>query len=197
MENKILQELIIQIAESTILQKGFNFFTYREISETLGIEKALIYSYFPSKNDMGCAVVQKSRTIFQDWCSEVEKSYLGAADKLDAFFASYRTVLVDRDKICIAGMMCSEMNTLTISMQNELRNYYFERRKWLQQLLYDGLNSGVFSFIAPIEEESIFILSSLQGGLQMSRASDDYEIFLSICRQLKSQLINNKTVLIH
>lgn len=192
-----IKEAIVQIAESVILQRGFNTLSYKDISGRLEIKKATIHEFFPTKDDLGKAVIQKSRHAFRDWSKEIDACELDPTDKLDTFFASYRTLLADGDKICIAGILGAELNTLPKSMQSELRFYYLERQKWLMQLLSDGLYTGVFIFAASPEDEALFILSSLQGGLQIARINDDHDIFFTICRQLKSNLVRNQQAVMY
>lgn len=187
-----IRETIIKEAEAIILQKGFNTFRYKDISEKTYIKKADIHSHFSTKEDLAKAVIQKSRIAFRAWDKETAMNHLNAIDKLDAFFASYRSLLLDGDKICLAGILGAELNTLSPVIQNELRFYYLERQKWLEQTLSDGLYGGGFFFTSSVEEEALFILSSLQGGLQIARVNEDRDIFFTICRQLKFHLVKKQ-----
>lgn len=178
---------IIQVAETIILKKGFKALSYKNISERISIQKVLIYEHFTSKDEIGRAVIQKSRLNFIEWSNLINISDLKPVEKLNEFFASYRSLLVDGNKICLAGILGTELNELPQVVINELRIYYKERQNWLQKLLSDGLTDGTLTLNASLEEESIFILSSLQGGLQITRTNDDKDIFFTICRQLMSQ----------
>lgn len=183
------KERIILGAESLILKKGFTALTFKRISESISVQKARIHDFFSTKDELGRAVVEKSRQTFLDWTKQIDNSGLEAAEKLSAFFASYTAMLADRNNVCIAGILGTELNLLPDAIRNELRLYYLDRQKWLIKLLLDGYVTGSFTLKNSVEEESIYILSSLQGGLQISRINDDYEIFHSICRQLLGQLV--------
>lgn len=183
------KDRIILGAESIILKKGFSALTFKNISENVSIQKARIHDFFPTKDELGKAVIEKSRLTFIDWTRQIDNSTLKATEKLSAFFASYTTLLGDGNKICIAGILGTELNRLSQIMLNELRIYYLERQRWLKKLLFDGYINGSFSLRSSVEEESIYILSSLQGGLQITRINDDHDIFFTICRQLMLQLV--------
>ena len=183
------KERIILGAESLMLKRGFTALTFKKISENISLQKARIHDFFSTKDELGRAVVEKSRQAFLDWARQIDNSGLEAAEKLSAFFASYTTMLADGNNVCIAGILGTELNHLPDAIRNELRLYYLDRQKWLIKLLLDGYVTGRFSLKNSVEEESIYILSSLQGGLQISRTNDDYEIFHSICRQLLCQLV--------
>lgn len=178
---------IIQVAETIILKKGFKALSYKNISDKISIQKVLIYEHFTSKDEIGKAVIQKSRLNFIEWCDFINISNLKPVEKLNEFFASYRSLLDDGNKICLAGILGTELNDLPQVIINELRMYYKERQNWLQKLLSEGLTDGTLTLNASLEEESIFILSSLQGGLQITRTNDDKDIFFTICRQLMTQ----------
>lgn|SRR5690606_16203938 len=183
------KERIILGAESVIYKKGFTALTFKTISEIISIQKARIHEFFPTKDELGRAVIEKSRKTFLDWSRQIDRSGLKATEKLSAFFASYTTMLADGNKVCIAGILGTELNNLPQSILNELRNYYMDRQKWLKKLLLEGYVNGCFLLKNSVEEESIYILSSLQGGLQITRTNDDHDIFFTICRQLLSQLV--------
>lgn len=187
-----IREVIVQEAESIILRKGFNALRYKKIAEKTKAQKAEIHYHFSTKDDLCKAVIQKSRMAFREWTKQTAIADLNAIDKLDAFFVSYRTLLLDGDKICLAGILGAELNTLSPAIQNELRFYYLERQKWLEQILSDGLYGGGFFFTTSVEEEALFILSSLQGGLQIARVNEDHDIFFTICRQLKFHLVKKQ-----
>lgn len=184
-----LRQAIVQEAETIILQRGFCDLNYKEISDRTGILPADIHYLFPSKGDLGCTVIQRARVAFKEWSKNIDQNITEPKEKIDAYFASYRTTLLAGGKICLGGILGAELNTLPTAMQNELRFYYMERQKWLEQVLYDGLYGGTFMFKDTVEEKALFILASLQGGLQIARINEDNDIFFTICRQLNAQLL--------
>ena len=53
------REQIMQRAEALLLQKGFNGFSYRDISAPMGVKNAAIHYHFPTKGDLGVALIEK------------------------------------------------------------------------------------------------------------------------------------------
>lgn len=191
-----IREAIIQEAESIILRKGFYTFRYKEIAERTRIPPADIHYHFPSKDDLGCVVIRRARLAFREWTKDADQGILNPLDKISAFFATYHSLLLAGDKICLAGILGAELNTLPFIMQNELRFYYMERQKWLEQVLSDGLYGGTFVFKDTVEERALFILASLQGGLQIARVNEDNDIFFAISGQLKAHLTKKQETVI-
>ena len=53
------REQIINKAAQLMLQRGLNGFSYRDISEPLGVKNAAIHYHFPSKADLVLALIAK------------------------------------------------------------------------------------------------------------------------------------------
>lgn len=191
------KDTIIQVAENIIVKKGFQALSYQNISNEISVQIAQIHEFFPTKDELGQAVIRKSRFKFLEWAQQIDLSNLKAAEKLNEFFISYRLLLYDGNKICIAGILGTELNSLSKVILNELRMYNQDRKNWLQNLLSDGLSNGSFKLNASLEEDSIYILSSLQGGLQITRTNDDHEIFFTICRQLMQQFVRSQEAVMY
>lgn len=191
------KDTIIQVAENIIVKKGFQALSYQNISNEISVQIAQIHEFFPTKDELGQAVIRKSRFNFLEWAQQIDLSNLKAAEKLNEFFISYRLLLYDGNKICIAGILGTELNSLSKVILNELRMYNQDRKNWLQNLLSDGLSNGSFKLNASLEEDSIYILSSLQGGLQITRTNDDHEIFFTICRQLMQQFVRSQEAVMY
>lgn len=47
------RERILELGEELILTKGYNGFSYQDISTALGIKNAAIHYYFASKENLG------------------------------------------------------------------------------------------------------------------------------------------------
>ena len=55
--NNTIYEQILLVAESLIQSRGYNAFSYKDISEIIGIKTSSIHYYFPTKADLGKQVV--------------------------------------------------------------------------------------------------------------------------------------------
>ncbi len=57
---------ILDLAENLLLDRGFNGFSYADISSALGVKNAAIHYFFPTKSDLGIAVIQRAKEMFTD-----------------------------------------------------------------------------------------------------------------------------------
>jgi AcrR family transcriptional regulator len=161
---------ILDLAESFLQDKGFNGFSYAHIAAELGVKNAAIHYHFPSKEELACAVIQRYRERFKLWINNARIKDLTPEKKLDWFFGIYRDTRADRGKVCLAGSLETEFNSLPESLREQTQALTRELLGWLQTTLEQGRQAGIFHFSGDPSAKAALILSSLQGGLQMARA---------------------------
>ena len=96
---------IMNMAEALLQDKGFNGFSYANIASELGVKNAAIHYHFPTKEDLGRAVVKRYRDRFQLWINNARVKDLSPEKKLDWFFSIYTEMRADKGKVCLVGSM--------------------------------------------------------------------------------------------
>ena len=94
---------ILDLAENLLLDRGFNGFSYANISSVLKIKNAAIHYYFPAKADLGVAIIQRTRERFANWTQNQRMAVKPPAEKLEAFFRSYLRFLEAGQQVCLGG----------------------------------------------------------------------------------------------
>jgi AcrR family transcriptional regulator len=179
---------ILDLAESMLQDKGFNGFSYAHIAAELGVKNAAIHYHFPSKEELGCAVVQRYRDRFQLWVNNARVKDLPPQKKLDWFFSIYTNMRADKGKVCLAGSLETDFNAIPDSLREQARSLTKELLAWLQSTLNEGREAGVFNFNGDAANKAALVLSSLQGGLQMARALGTRK-FNEVIEQNKQDLL--------
>ncbi|MBN2115902.1 MAG: TetR/AcrR family transcriptional regulator [Anaerolineales bacterium] len=178
----------MDLAESFLQDKGFNGFSYAHIAAELGVRNAAIHYHFPSKEELVCAVIQRYRDRFQLWINNSRVKNLSPLEKLDWFFSIYTDARADNGKVCLAGSLETEFNSLPGSLREQTEALTHELLAWLQATLQEGREAGVFQFNGDPADKAALILSSLQGGLQMARALGT-DKFHTVVEQHKQDLL--------
>lgn len=168
--NSNTKRAIMDLAETFIQEKGFNGFSYAHIAKELDVKNAAIHYHFPTKEELAGAVIQRYRDRFQLWINNSRIKNLSPQEKLDWFFSIYANTRADNGKVCLAGSLETEFNSLPASLQEQTEALTRELLTWLQATLQEGRETGVFHFSGDAASKAALILSSLQGGLQMARA---------------------------
>jgi AcrR family transcriptional regulator len=152
------------------------------------VKNAAIHYHFPTKGDLGCAVVRRYRDRFRLWVNNARIKDLPPEKKLDWFFGIYRGMRADKGKVCLAGSLETEFNSLPAALQDETKALTGDLLAWLQALLDEGRRAGAFHFEGDSAGRSALILSSLQGALQMARALGTRK-FQAVVEQNRQDLI--------
>jgi AcrR family transcriptional regulator len=178
---------ILDLAESFLQERGFNGFSYAHIAAELGVENAAIHYHFPTKEELACAVIQRYRDRFQLWVNNSRIKNLSPVEKLDWFFSIYTDTRADNGKVCLAGSLETEFNSLPAALQEQTESLTRELLAWLQTTLQEGRENGALQFSGDPADKAGLILSSLQGALQMARALGS-EQFHAVVYQHKKDL---------
>lgn len=182
-----IKERILDIAESLIMNRGYNGFSYKHIASELNVKNAAIHYHFPSKKDLGVAVIQRAQARFREWDAVAEKSGLSPVDMLNQSLETYLDYLNSGKYVCLGGSLETDFHTFPEEMQNEIRIYVAEILTWMRNVLSRGREQGLFSFSGPSENKAFYIIACVQGALQMARVSDK-NLFHSTVDKLMSEL---------
>jgi len=161
---------ILDLAENLLRDRGFNGFSYANISSALSIKNAAIHYHFPRKADLGVAVIQRARERFANWTQDQRIGSKTPAEKLEAFFRRYLNFLDAGQQVCLGGALETDFKTLPSMMQAETQKLASDILAWMEEVLVEGQEKHIFTFPGKAKDQAILILSSLQGALQMTRA---------------------------
>ncbi len=186
--SKNTRRAILDLGESLLQDQGFNGFSYAHISAQLGVKNAAIHYHFPTKEALGCAIIQRYRDRFELWINNSRVKGLPPQAKLDWFFSIYTTTRADNGKVCLAGSLETEFNSLPDSLRKQTKALTAELLTWLQVTLTEGKAIGIFHFVGEPANKAALILSSLQGALQMARAMGTKK-FHAVLEQNKQDLL--------
>jgi len=178
----------MDLGESFLQEKGYNGFSYAHIAEALDVKNAAIHYHFPSKEQLVGAVIQRYRDRFQLWINNARVRDLSPQEKLNWFFSIYVDTRADNGKVCLAGSLETEFNSLPASLREQTEALTRELLAWLEAVLEEGRRAGVFHFGGDPAAKAAVILSSLQGALQMARVLGTSK-FRAVVQQHKEDLL--------
>jgi TetR/AcrR family transcriptional repressor of nem operon len=139
-------EQILKVAENLIQIRGYHAFSYRNIAEAVGIKTSSIHYYFPAKADLGKAVVKKHIDSLYDELEQLRSNkHMSYKEKLELFLETIfsKTYFTER-KMCLGGMLASDVLTLPEIIQIEVRLFFNQIEKWLNQLLTEAIEAKEF-----------------------------------------------------
>jgi len=164
------REQIIQLADNLIREKGYNAFSFYDISKSVGIKTASIHYHFPSKSDLGVAVIEQY--IDNLHCIRRDYDNKSPIENLEKLFSIYSTIK-NENKVCLFGSLAPDFNTLDDKMQASLKTFSDVMINWVSNFLEKGRNSDVFQFEGSPRTKAIMIISNLLSAVLLSRLTSD------------------------
>lgn len=164
----VTREKILELAEELILTKGYNGFSYQDISTVMGIKNAAVHYYFPNKDNLGVSILKTNIQRFEEMVENMQNRDFNEWHQLESFMKIY--LKSNREnKICLIGSLGTDINTLSDPMRVELQKMVDRIISWLESILQNGREKGLFQFNIPARDQALCILSTLVAGLQLAR----------------------------
>ena len=179
---------ILDLAEELLLERGFNAFSYQHLAKELGVKPAAIHYYYPSKDDLGTAIVARQLRRLRKWRDLPRVANLLPAAQFEALVAVYDMHLGHERRVCLFGALAADFRTLPAPMQVELRSFNRELTEWLAQVLAVGRATGTLRFVGSPAAKAAQVLTTLVGALQVARVHDEIP-FQVIVGQLRLELL--------
>jgi AcrR family transcriptional regulator len=179
---------ILDLAENLLLERGFNAFSYQHIARELGVKPAAIHYHYPSKDDLGTAIVVRQLRRLRKWRDLPRVADLPPEKQLDALLAVYDHHVQQDRRVCLFGALAADFRTLPAPMQAELRTFNTELTAWLAQVLAVGRATGALRFVGSPSAKAAQVLTTLAGALQVARVHDETP-YQTIVAQLRLELL--------
>lgn len=159
---------ILYYARNFLQCRGYNGFSYKDISQKLGIKNAAIHNYYPKKEDLVAALLEDSRKNLAANITQIIESGGSARDQLQYYF-DYALKEFDEGKsICPPGSVILDFEELPEKVKKQNLLLLDDILTWISRVLKTGLEQGEFSFSDPVEARAELVVEALMGARQLS-----------------------------
>jgi len=159
---------ILYYARNFLQCRGYNGFSYKDISQKLGIKNAAIHNYYPKKEDLVAALLEDSRKNLSANITQIMESGGSARDQLQYYF-DYALKEFDEGKsICPPGSVILDFEELPEKVKKQNLLLLDDILTWISRVLKTGLKQGEFSFSDPVEARAELVVEALMGARQLS-----------------------------
>ncbi len=169
------RENIIEKADQFIRNKGYNAFSFKDISNDIGIKTASIHYHFPTKSDLGVATIKEHIARTEALKKRVANE--SPLIKLEAFL-EIQAQIKKENKVCIVGSLATDLNTLDESIKTELQGFAQIVITWLTEVLIEGKELKIFDFEMEPRTKAIMIITNMVAIVQLSRLTNDSDFDL-------------------
>lgn len=163
---------LLDAAQRLVQTRGHNGFSFRDLSDEVGIRTASIHYHFPTKTDLAVALVQRYREGIGAAMADIAVQKTSLADRLEAAARLYQDTLQNEDRICVCAAMAGEFLSLPREVQAELTKLIADSEGWIARFLAEGRSRGEISKDNDPAALGRLWYAALQGALLMARASE-------------------------
>ncbi|MGF6484295.1 TetR/AcrR family transcriptional regulator [Paraburkholderia sp. JPY419] len=172
---------IIAAGRQLIMRRGYNGFSYADISEAIDIRKASIHHHFPTKTDLVIAVLNEWQQAFDADVAALQASGADAIAQLRAYIGHWeRCIADDTAPFCIAGMLGAELPSLPAEVAQRVKAFFENLTSWLEQVLESGARGGLIQLDSSIQTEAAALISLVYGAMLAARAFANVGLFTEV-----------------
>ncbi|MEL7464891.1 MAG: TetR/AcrR family transcriptional regulator [Pseudomonadota bacterium] len=159
-----MRDRIMDAAEARMRWAGFNAVSFRDIANEVGVKSASVHYHFPTKEDLGVALVERYAERQFDALDAATKGVGDPTERVKALAALHRDAFVEGKSICLCAMLSAESIGLPERVASAVKAFYDGSLNWLK-------DSFAGDPAAATRAESVF--AALQGGLLIAAVSRD------------------------
>lgn len=170
MSKRSTRDVILDSARELVQLRGYHAFSYRDLSERVGIKTASIHYYFPAKSDLGFELIAEYRLGFRKALEEISEEETGARQKLLRFVELFRDTFTDGERLCLCGSLAADLVTLPEEIRGEVRGFFEDGEGWLVKMIREGIEAGELRLEGSVEVVAEAFLAILEGAMLGARA---------------------------
>ena len=176
-------------AASDLLQRvGYASFSYRDLAEVVGIRSASIHYHFPTKADLGLALLDSYRSETLEHERELTTSHPNVRQRLLALTAQIAEQTCPSGKACPIHMLQAEFGALPPALQRAVKDLVDEKLAILARWLDEGRRAGDLRFPGNPTAQARLVWSVIEYGTQLARSHPDHQL-----KALVRQLVDTMT----
>ena len=164
------KEKLLEVAQTLVQEKGYQGFSFHDLSAAVGITTASIHYYFPTKAHLGVALIHRYQECFDAMVADIQKEHSSPVDQFDALLRIFEGTLSCK-KICICGAMSGEFHGLPENLQEELKKFIEGSIGGIKSILQAAQESGDIAKDVDCSALAELWNNALQGTLAIGRAT--------------------------
>ena len=183
-------EELASAALDLFAERNFASVTIKDIANSAGVNTALIYYYFESKEDLFRAAIEfVIDQAFKNF-SHLQALHDNPADIIDNWLNNHVQLYAPIHKFVKVSLDYTGSETKIPAIDRQIRQFYDEEKRILSECIRLGIQQGLF---APVDPNSLaqFISTHLDGVMVRGVILDDFDLdqaVVALRRQIWTQL---------
>lgn len=156
------RDALLKSAEIHLRTRGYGAFSYADLSEEIGIRKASIHHHFPSKENLGEALIQQYIARFTEKLLSLDTQHADPIMRLREFSLLFLASANDH-LLPMCGALAAEMAALPESLQILGRGLLTQELNWIEKTLEQAAQMHGWVLSKPTDQYARMLLSALEG----------------------------------
>lgn len=170
---------LLDAGEALVRSRGYAAFSYADLAAVVGISKPSIHHHFPTKEDLGVALVDSYTERFEARLTSIVEATSGGPDRLRAYADLYLEGLRD-ERACLCAMLASDHAAVPERVRFGVAAFMQRNLGWLAQVVEEGQVRGEFGprLDPRIEAETFY--AALVGAMFAARSLGRLKAFEAV-----------------
>lgn len=182
------RQTILDTAQELVQTRGYNGFSFRRLADAVGIKSASVHYHFPTKGDLGRALLARFRSQFRETCAHIQTEVEKPRLKLERYVEAFTGPLQQAERSCLGAMLAAEAETLPEAVRQEVQHFVDDQEGWLTRVLAEGREAGEFSFAGTPERKAKAMFAALEGASVLARATGDGRRLRAVARSVTEEV---------
>ncbi|CUW48406.1 TetR/AcrR family transcriptional regulator [Novacetimonas hansenii] len=157
------RRILMQRAEELIRTRGYAAFSFADLARAAGIRKASVHHHFPTKETLGCAVIEDYLHRFTAELSAVWHAVPDAPGRLRAF-AAFFTSSAMAGMLPLCAALAAQRDSLPPSMRHQTAAFFRLHLSWLESVMAEGIAAGTLRGDLPASVLARRFVTRQEGG---------------------------------
>ena len=179
---------LLDSAEKACRSRGYNGFSYADLSKDVGIRKASIHHHFPTKSDLAFSVLERYVETFFNVLEDIESTKETGGQMLKAYIDAYHDALDGGESVCLCVAFSAGRENLSEPVLIQLNLFHMDSIGWLKRVFKRGQEDGSIASVNNVTDEASACLATMEGAQLMARASKAPGLFDHAVRSLLQRL---------
>jgi len=163
------KQQIVSLSANMLRERGFDGFSYLDISREMGITKASVHHHFPKKEDLGLALCEWTRDWLIQGLEYFDKKGVSNWNKLERYLSAAMKHTLTDHKICPISAFYGDLNKLPESIKSALKLLDDIEMEWMTQVMTKGMEQGEFVEQKDPQALAALFIFSCKGALFYAR----------------------------
>lgn len=177
------REHLLETAADLLQRVGYASFSFRDLADAVGIRAASVHYHFPTKGDLGLALVDWFRAQDNPDIEQLCKANPNIRDRLLALAEHVAEHTCTSGKSCPINLLLSEFSVLPEPLQIKVRAWVDDCINGMAAWLDEGRKAGQIAFPGSANDQARLVWSVIEHGTQLARTHSD-QPFIALMRHL-------------